>query len=168
MPLYEYYCADCNGVFELLRPVRQAANDQPCPECDADAKRIMSREFAAFTYRDGYARRIPDDGSYIHLGEKVSTTISRSVDSYSHPELEPPDTSRPSVEDIEKYEASQVAKQQAEFKPNERIMTQDTRTVAKIREKMVKTRGTPAEERAKQNAIRTEKEFIKKQQKANT
>ena len=31
MPLYEYYCSDCNGVFELLRPAKQAGDAQPQP-----------------------------------------------------------------------------------------------------------------------------------------
>ena len=62
MPLYEYYCADCNGIFELLRPVREATVPQPCPVCDGESKRIMPTDFAAFVMRDGMPRRIPDRG----------------------------------------------------------------------------------------------------------
>lgn len=64
MPMYEYYCADCNGVFELLRPVREASNPQPCPVCDHDSKRLMPTDFAAFVVREGLPRRIPDTGKY--------------------------------------------------------------------------------------------------------
>lgn len=64
MPLYEYYCADCNGIFELLRPVREASFAQPCPVCDADARRMMPTDFAAFVVREGLPRRIPDTGKY--------------------------------------------------------------------------------------------------------
>ena len=104
MPLYEYFCADCNGVFELLRPARQATIDQPCPECDADAKRIMSKEFATFVYRDGYARRIPDDGSYYHMGQKVRRAMTSSGDGYTHPELaEKKGAPKPELDDIEQY-----------------------------------------------------------------
>ncbi len=64
MPMYEYYCADCNGVFELLRPVREASYAQPCPVCDTDSKRLMPTDFAAFVVREGLPRRIPDTGKY--------------------------------------------------------------------------------------------------------
>lgn len=64
MPMYEYFCGDCNGVFELLRPVREASNAQPCPVCDNDARRLMPTDFAAFVVREGLPRRIPDTGKY--------------------------------------------------------------------------------------------------------
>ena len=78
MSLYEYYCEDCHGVFELLRPPREASTNQPCPECDADAKRIVS-DFQAFVFRDGYPRKIPDDGTHWHLGTKVKESINKAV-----------------------------------------------------------------------------------------
>lgn len=64
MPLYEYYCAHCHGVFELIRPVRESSEPQPCPECSGDAKRMMPTEFNAFVFRDGNPRRLPDRGTY--------------------------------------------------------------------------------------------------------
>ena len=64
MPLYEYYCPEDNGIFELLRPVREASDPQPCPVCDGESKRIMPTDFAAFIMRDGLPRRIPDQGLY--------------------------------------------------------------------------------------------------------
>lgn len=64
MPLYEYFCRDCNGIFELLRPVRQSADPQPCPDCDAESNRIMPTDFAAFVMRDGMPRRIPDQNRF--------------------------------------------------------------------------------------------------------
>ncbi len=79
MPLYEYYCEHCNGVFELIRPVREAARPQPCPECDDDAKRILSKEWAAFIYRDGMPRRLPDRGKYWHVFEEKDTPMTTSI-----------------------------------------------------------------------------------------
>ena len=106
MPLYEYYCGDCNGVFELLRPIREMDKTQSCPECDTDSERIMSKTWAAFIFRDGYPRRIPDDGTYYHLGKKVTQPITGSSDGYSHPELKArkPDP-EPTVADVEEFEA---------------------------------------------------------------
>lgn len=89
MPLYEYYCEPCNGIFEELRPMRESALAVPCPVCYKDSERIMPTSFAAFTFRDGYPRRIPDDGKYYHLGKKVSTLVKRGRPN-EHPEVNKP------------------------------------------------------------------------------
>lgn len=86
MPLYEYYCEPCNGIFEELRPMRESSEPVPCPQCYKDSPRIMPTSFAAFTFREGYPRRIPDDGKYYHLGKKVSTLVS-SGQPNEHPEV---------------------------------------------------------------------------------
>ena len=115
MPLYEYYCEDCHGVFELLRPTREASDPQPCPECDADGRRVVSN-FRAFIFRDGYPRKIPDDGTYWHFGDKVSKPISEATSANEHPEVQnkqsPP--SAPSREEYEKYsyDVSEYARRQ--------------------------------------------------------
>ena len=90
MPLYEYFCEPCNGIFEELRPIREASDPVPCPQCYKDAKRIMPTSFAAFTFREGYPRRIPDDGSYYHLGQKVSKLV-KSARPNEHPEINKPE-----------------------------------------------------------------------------
>lgn len=90
MPLYEYFCQPCNGIFEELRPMREATEPVPCPECFKDAGRIMPTSFSAFTFREGYARRIPDDGKYYHLGHKVSKPITGGRPN-EHPEVNKPE-----------------------------------------------------------------------------
>ncbi|MEX0784864.1 MAG: zinc ribbon domain-containing protein [Dehalococcoidia bacterium] len=89
MPIYEYFCQPCNGIFEELRPMREATEPVPCPECFKDASRIMPTSFAAFTFREGYPRRIPDDGKYFHLGKKVNSLV-RSGRPNEHPEINKP------------------------------------------------------------------------------
>ncbi len=89
MPIYEYYCQPCHGVFEELRPMREAGEAVPCPECYDDADRIMPTSFSAFTFRDGYPRKIPDDGSYWHLGKKVSKRVTGGRPN-EHPEINKP------------------------------------------------------------------------------
>lgn len=48
MPVYEYYCRQCDATFERL--VRRAASDAPsaCPAGHADAARTLS-VFATFS-----------------------------------------------------------------------------------------------------------------------
>ena len=87
MPLYEYYCEKCHGIFEALRPMREASDPVPCPLCNRDGQRIMPTSFAAFTFRDGYPRRIPDKGTYWHLGKEVKRPITGAVRAGEHPEL---------------------------------------------------------------------------------
>ncbi|TRZ96595.1 MAG: zinc ribbon domain-containing protein [Dehalococcoidia bacterium] len=43
MPIYEYFCPECNSKFELLRSLSQANEDASCPKCQHAAKRIFSR-----------------------------------------------------------------------------------------------------------------------------
>ncbi len=94
MPLYEYYCEPCDGVYEAIRQIREASDPVPCPECSRDGKRIMST-FSAFTMRDGYPRRIPDKGTYWHMGKEVKNRAKR-MKNWTHPELaEPKPTPRP-------------------------------------------------------------------------
>lgn len=160
MPLYEYFCADCNGVFELLRPAKQAQIDQPCPECDADAKRIMSKQFATFVYRDGYARRIPDDGSYYHFGQKVSKAITHSADGYSHPELaDAPRVDAPGIEDIEQYELLQEIKQKVGNDERPQLLNDVARKEETIKQQMRRSKGSRVEERAKSGALKAEREL---------
>ncbi len=109
MPIYEYVCDQCVGIFELLRPARVASNPQPCPQCDEDARRIMPTEFQAFTMRKGAYRRLPDRGKAWHYDREVSGPIRTSAPAGEHPELrlrklrpEQP----PTVEERERFEAS--------------------------------------------------------------
>jgi putative FmdB family regulatory protein len=88
MPLYEYYCQHCDGVFEALRPIGEASLPVPCPACQREGQRVMSA-FTAFTYRDGYPRRIPDKGTYWHLGKEVKT-LPKRMRHHQHPELAKP------------------------------------------------------------------------------
>ena len=88
MPLYEYYCEPCNGVFEAIRQMREASLPVPCPECNREGQRIMS-SFNAFTFRDGYPRRIPDKGTYWHMGKEVKQRAKR-MKGWEHPELAKP------------------------------------------------------------------------------
>ncbi len=90
MPIYEYFCQPCNGIFEELRPIREATVPVPCPVCYKDAGRIMPTSFAAFTYRDGYPRRIPDDNTFYHLEKKV-TRLVKSGRPNEHPEINKPE-----------------------------------------------------------------------------
>lgn len=90
MPIYEYYCDHCDGIFEALRAMREASDPVPCPVCDRDGRRIMPTTFAAFTFREGYPRRLPDKGTYWHLGKEVKSRIRGPVRPFEHPEINKP------------------------------------------------------------------------------
>ena len=34
MPVYEYLCEECDGVFESVKAIREAEEPAPCPVCD--------------------------------------------------------------------------------------------------------------------------------------
>lgn len=159
MPLYEYYCDSCDGVFELLRPARESSLDQPCPVCDEDARRIVSTEWSAFIFREGLPRRLPDDGSYRHLGKKVSKPITGAVQPGRHPELHPPerDLKAPSIEEIERFEYRQEVKRQLERESLSNVINasqeaQDQEFLKRMR----RTRGTKKEQTIKREVLQRE------------
>lgn len=41
MPVYTYKCGECGSGFEKIRPMSQAGEDQPCPECGKSAPRSV-------------------------------------------------------------------------------------------------------------------------------
>ncbi len=49
MPIYEYYCADCDRTFEKRRPMSQADAEIACPECGGTHTRRGLSRFAAFS-----------------------------------------------------------------------------------------------------------------------
>lgn len=146
MPLYEYYCRDCNGVFELLRPASQSAAAQPCPECDRDAQRLMTTDFAAFTVRDGLPRRIPDRGTYWHLGQEVARPVNEAARAWEHPDIHkdaPPVA--PSTEEVERFEHQLDVDVEHEMEAAARgmsaIQPQKNLERAKFLERLAKTGG---------------------------
>ena len=42
MPIYEYYCADCNFDFEVMRSVSQLDDPANCEKCGKQAQRQLS------------------------------------------------------------------------------------------------------------------------------
>jgi putative FmdB family regulatory protein len=53
MPIYEYYCSDCQTSFELLRPKRKADDRVECKRCEGRNTSRMISLFAA--HSDGRA-----------------------------------------------------------------------------------------------------------------
>ena len=112
MPLYEYYCKHCDGIYETLRPMREASDPVPCPECERDGSRIMPTSFTAFTFREGYPRRLPDRGTYWHLGKEVKSRIKGPFKPFEHPEINkptPPPRKSKGDRDVEQEKTRQQA-----------------------------------------------------------
>ena len=42
MPIYEYYCANCNVEFEAIRPASQADAPVSCKNCNQPGERQLS------------------------------------------------------------------------------------------------------------------------------
>src|SRR5438874_1383079 len=117
MPIYEYHCGDCNRDFELLRSVREAKSTQPCPDCDTDAERVISRQWSAYTFREGWPRRLPDNGGYWHFERRVRSPISGpTIAGITHPELnDPREYLAPvAVEEVQAWEEQMSQRRRAE------------------------------------------------------
>ena len=119
MPLYEFYCKRCDGVFETMRPISKASEAAPCPVCRKAAERIPPTSFSAFTMREGYPRSIPDRGTYWHLGKEVKQPLKGKFRPNEHPELTKPEPRRkPSKGEaaIEKDKAQARAKEEKKMR----------------------------------------------------
>ncbi|MGQ9627215.1 MAG: FmdB family zinc ribbon protein [Anaerolineae bacterium] len=63
MPIYEYYCQDCQGKFEALRPMSQADEPIACGRCRGNnTKRVISL-FSAVSRESGGESRTVAGGS---------------------------------------------------------------------------------------------------------
>lgn len=109
MPLYEYLCEECDGIFEAVRPMKQADDPEPCPICDTEGQRLMPSTFQAFIVRGGYPRRIPDRGNFWHLGKEVSY-LPKKARPGEHPQL-PSETRKdpPNSQDFKELVEQKVA-----------------------------------------------------------
>lgn len=90
MPVYEFFCKHCDGIFEAMKQVSAASDPAPCPVCTKKAQRIPPTSFSAFTMRGGYPRAIPDRGTYYHLGKEVKRPITGPARMNEHPEINKP------------------------------------------------------------------------------
>jgi len=63
MPLYEFYCRDCEAKFEALRPMSEADEPVPCPSCHGlNTTRLLSL-FAARSKGEGGEARSLSSGA---------------------------------------------------------------------------------------------------------
>jgi putative FmdB family regulatory protein len=42
MPIYEYYCQQCDREFELMRPMSQCDDPAFCPTCGGKGEKLIS------------------------------------------------------------------------------------------------------------------------------
>ncbi len=80
-----------------------------CHNSNPEAPRIKTR-IKPFTNRDGYPRRLPDKGTYWHMGKEVKKRAKR-MRWYDHPELTPPKPKpRPTKGDIQAAKDREAAR----------------------------------------------------------
>ena len=168
MPIYEYYCEPCNGVFELLRPVRDASKSQPCPECDGDAGRMISKTFAAYTLRDGLPRRLPDDGGFWHFEQRVGSPINGpSYQGVTHPDLTPygSDMEAPAVEEIEAWDHELGVRRDAEAQIDGTVIDAEfERQKASFAERLTVAKGSKKVEQAKRRLVQRDLQNVRRVQ----
>lgn len=65
MPIYEYYCSDCRGKFEMLRPMGEADKPIECSNCSSP---LTSRTITLFFAQSG--------GKLVAGGSQVCSSCS--------------------------------------------------------------------------------------------
>jgi len=61
VPLYEYRCGECGAGFEALVPAARA-DQEPCPDCGSEARRLLSLVAAPVRGTDGAAMPVTGGG----------------------------------------------------------------------------------------------------------
>ena len=61
MPIYEYFCPECEARFEQLLPVARMDDPAPCPQGHLRAGRVLST-FASLTRNDVAAPAVTGGG----------------------------------------------------------------------------------------------------------
>ena len=59
MPLYEYYCENCDKVFDSLQSISRSDQPADCPKCGVASDRIMPTTFSTMSRRKGLRERVP-------------------------------------------------------------------------------------------------------------
>lgn len=77
MPLYEYYCDNCDDVFEALRSIAQSDQPSKCPNCGSDADRIMPTTFSSMVRKGGWRQRAPFHQSGVRAEMDGKKTVAR-------------------------------------------------------------------------------------------
>lgn len=71
MPIYEYYCPQCQEKFEEVRTVEQRHSAR-CPRCNSECKKVMSRFSFSFFNKftvdgEGFTSRDVPDGELAEI-----------------------------------------------------------------------------------------------------
>ena len=60
MPIYEYYCPNCNAEYEVIRPVAKADEPAACGECGKPGQRQLSTfSFKSDTFSAPHLKALP-------------------------------------------------------------------------------------------------------------
>jgi putative FmdB family regulatory protein len=70
VPVYEYYCDNCEKVFDSLQPISKSDQPVACPKCGGASDRIMPTTFATMSKRKGLKERVPFHHHDIRKGAK--------------------------------------------------------------------------------------------------
>lgn len=62
MPIYSYYCRECDDIFDEIVPMTERGEPQPCPDCGTESERRLTGANFKFRAGDGSADRDCDAG----------------------------------------------------------------------------------------------------------
>jgi len=77
MPLYEYYCDNCDNLFEALRSISQSDQPAKCPNCGGPADRIMPTTFSSMVRKQGWRQRAPFHQSDVRAEGDAKKAVAR-------------------------------------------------------------------------------------------
>ena len=77
MPIYGYYCENCDTGFELLRPVREYRESANCPVCADPAARTI-RLVRRDSWRPIFLEHTSLEGNYFETRKELKTFLKET------------------------------------------------------------------------------------------
>ena len=82
MPIYEFYCEDCNTIFNFFSKSINTTKNPKCPRCKT---KILSRQMSAFAFtgrakEDGDMDDLPFDGSKMEQAMQMLAGEAEKID----------------------------------------------------------------------------------------
>ena len=91
MPLYEYQCARCGSIFEIFHGIDETYEGK-CPECQGEAKRILSPSNFILKGSGFYVNDYPSDS------RKKAKSTEKRPESPEKKSKEPPSAGEKTAE----------------------------------------------------------------------
>jgi putative FmdB family regulatory protein len=78
MPIYEFYCGECEKAFELMRPFSEAYKPGKCPDCGKAGQKLVTNCASKLDFYVRPPAKAPFRGEISLSGKKPAGTKAKA------------------------------------------------------------------------------------------